>query len=303
MMAVTVQTAACRPERNDRPARPAANAGAKKTATGVSGSTSASASTSGGGIWVPSMRITSRNQAANTTAAAAARWGASRLAPSHRGDATATPRQPASTAARYTAAGGGRYSAAAGSRRRKITVTAIDAATPPVTKTAGAGTGSRGRPERATASTTIAPARPVKHAANTRSPGTAAPTTGPAAVVAATATAATSASTVQPPAGGSHSVAQTLLSANRHRAGRPPTSASSAVIALPHSRRRSGSAATAAASNRPGRSIADMRAPAADHQWRSTSRAATTHSSGGTMRYITAVSSVGSGSAVARTMT
>jgi hypothetical protein len=33
-MAVTVQTAACMPERNDRPTDPAANAGTPKTATG-----------------------------------------------------------------------------------------------------------------------------------------------------------------------------------------------------------------------------------------------------------------------------
>src|ERR687887_631045 len=138
MMAVTVQTAACRPERNDRPARPAANAGTKKTATGANTSTGASNSTSGSGGSVPSVRIASRNQAANTTAAAPPRWGASRLVPSHRGAATATHRQPASTAARYTAAAGGRYRAAAGSRRRKITVTAIEAATPPVTRTVAA---------------------------------------------------------------------------------------------------------------------------------------------------------------------
>jgi hypothetical protein len=43
-----------------------------------------------------------------------------------------------------------------------------------------------------------------------------------------------------------------------------------------------GSAATATASNRPGRSIPDIRDPGPDHQWRNTSRAATTHSSGGT---------------------
>ena len=220
--------------------------------------------------------------------------------PSHRGGATATHRQPASTAARYTAAAGGRYCAAAGSRRRKITVTAIDAATPPVTRTVGAGTGSRSRRERATASTTIAPTSPVKVTANTLSPGTAAPTAGPTAATEATTTPATSASTGQPPAGGSHSVARTLLSANRHRADRPWTSASSASIALPHSRRRSGSAATATASNRPGGSIADMRDPGPDHQWRSTSRAATTHSSGGTTSCTTAVSGAGSGSAFAR---
>src|SRR5687768_2748698 len=134
-MAVTVQTAACRPERNDRPTDPAANAGTKKAATGADASTGASGSTSasGGSIW--SVWIASQNQAANTTAAATPRWGASRLVPSHRGDARAIHRQPASTAARYTAAADGRYSAAAGSRRRKITVTAIEAATPPVTRT------------------------------------------------------------------------------------------------------------------------------------------------------------------------
>jgi hypothetical protein len=94
-------------------------------------------------------------------------------------------------------------------------------------------------------------------------------------------------------------VAPALLSANRHRADRPWTSASSAVIALPHSRRRSGSAATAAASNHPGRSIADIRCPAADHQWRSTSRMAAIHSSGGTTSCTTAVSGGGSWLAVA----
>lgn len=140
----------------------------------------------------------------------------------------------------------------------------------------------------------------MKVTANTRSPGTAAPTAGPTAVVAATTTPVTSASTGQPPAGGSHSVARTLLSANRHRADRPCTSASSAVIARPHPRRRSGSAAAAAASNRSGRSIVDIRDPGPDHQWRSTSRAATTNSSGETTSCARAVSAGGSGSAVAR---
>jgi hypothetical protein len=145
----------------------------------------------------------------------------------------------------------------------------------------------------------------VKVTANTRSPGTAAPTAGPTAVVAATTTPVTSASTGQPPAGGSHSVARTLLSANRHRADRhradrPCTSASSAVIARPHPRRRSGAAAAAAASNRSGRSIVDIRDPGPDHQWRSTSRAATTNSSGETTSCARAVSAGGSGSAVAR---
>jgi hypothetical protein len=178
----------------------------------------------------------------------------------------------------------------------------MDAVTPPVTRTAGTGTGSRsrGRREWAAASTTIAPTSPVKVAANTLSPGTAAPTAGPAAATEATTTPATSASTGQPPAGGSHSMAPTLLSANRHRADRPWTSASSASIALPHSRRRSGSAATATASNCPGRSIPDIRDPGPDHQWRNTSRAATTHSSGGTTSCTTAVSGGGSGSAFAR---
>ncbi len=106
----------------------------------------------------------------------------------------------------------------------------------------------------------------MKLTANTLSPGTAAPTAGPAAATEATTTPATSASTGQPPAGGSHSMAPTLLSANRHRADRPCTSASSASIALPHSRRRSGSAATATASNRPGRSIPAIRDPGPDHQ-------------------------------------
>ena len=131
-------------------------------------------------------------------------------------------RQPASTAARYTAAAGGRNSAAAGSRRRKTTVTAIDEATPPVTSTVGAGTGSRsrGRRERTTARTTIAPTSPVKLTANTsaRAPPR------------------------RPPAGrrdrghghpghqrqhrptarrGSHSMAPTLLSANRQRVTAP----------------------------------------------------------------------------------
>jgi hypothetical protein len=98
----------------------------------------------------------------------------------------------------------------------------MEAATPAVTRTVGAGTGSRsrGRRERATARTSIAPTRAVKVTANTFSPGTAAPTAGPAAVVAATTTPVTSTSTGQPPAGGSHSVARTLLSANRHLAGR-----------------------------------------------------------------------------------
>src|SRR5512133_3812557 len=258
MVAVTVQTAACRPERNDRPARAAANAGTKKTASGVSTSTAASPSRSGSGGSVPSVRIASQNQAANTTAAAAPRWGASRLVPSHRGDARATHRQPASTAARYIAAGGGRYWAAAGSRRRKITVAAMEAATPAVTRTVGTGSRSRGRGERATARTAMAPTRAVKVTVNTFSPGTAAPTAGPAAVVAATTTPVPSASTGQPPAGGSHSVARTLLSANRHRADRPWTSASSAVIALPHARRRPRRAATAPARARPGRAVAHL---------------------------------------------
>jgi ABC-2 type transport system ATP-binding protein len=61
----------------------------------------------------------------------------------------------------------------------------------------------------------------VKVTPNIFSPGTAAPTAGPAAATEATTTPATSASTGQPPAGGSHSMAPTLLSANRHRADRP----------------------------------------------------------------------------------
>jgi hypothetical protein len=95
-------------------------------------------------------------------------------------------------------------------------------------------------------------------------------------------------------------MAPTLLSANRHRADRPWTSASSASIALPHSRRRSGSAATATASNRPGRSIPAIGDPGPDHQWRNTSRAAATHSSGGITRIRRVVSGGGSGSAFAR---
>jgi hypothetical protein len=119
----------------------------------------------------------------------------------------------------------------------------------------------------------------VKLTANTLSPGTAAPTAGPAAATATTAV--MSVSTGQPPAGGSHSAARALLIANRQRADRPWTSASPAVIARPHSRRRSGSAATAAASTRPGRSIGDMWDPVPGHQWRSTSRTASTTAAAG----------------------
>jgi len=150
----------------------------------------------------------------------------------------------------------------------------------------------------------------VKVTANTVSPGTALPTAGPTAATEATTAPVTSASTGQPPAGGSHSVARALLSANRHRADRPRTSASSAVIAVPHARRRSGNAATAAASNRPGGSIVDIRDQVLDRQWRSTNRAVSsaaepncssaTHSSGGTTSCTTAVTGPGSSSAFAR---
>jgi hypothetical protein len=149
----------------------------------------------------------------------------------------------------------------------------------------------------------MAPTSPVKPTANAPSPGAAAPAASPATTTATAVTPVVSASTGHPPRGGSRSAARALLSANRQRADRPWIPASSAVIALPQSRRRSGSAATAAASTPPGTSIADMWDPVSDHRWRSTSRTASTHSSGGTTSHMTAVSSVGSGSACARATT
>ena len=105
IVAATAQTAVCRPERRDRVALAAANAGTRKMANGASASASPS---------------------------------------------------------------------------RKMTVAAIDAATAPVTRSVGTGTGSRGR--RATAGSTIAPATTVKVTANTTNPGTAAPAAATAAV-------------------------------------------------------------------------------------------------------------------------
>ncbi len=172
-----------------------------------------------------------------------------------------------------------------------MTVAAIDAATAPVTSSVGTGTGSRGR--RATAGSTIAPTRAVKVTANTANPGTAAPAAATAAV--------RTTSTGRPPDDGSDSVARTQLSANRQRSARPRTSAISATIALPHSRRRSGNAATAAASSRPGRSDAIQ-----DRHRRNPKRAAApictsaTHSSGGTASCATAVGGAGRWSAIAR---
>lgn len=161
---------------------------------------------------------------------------------------------------------GGRYRAAAGSRSRKITVMVMAVATPPVTRTVAAGTGNRMRRERATARTTMAPTSPTKLTANTPSPGTAASTAGAAAATAAATTPVTSVSAGQPPRSGRRSTARALLSANCHRADPPSTSANSACIAMPHSRRWSGRVATAAASSRPGGSIADRRMPVRDHQ-------------------------------------
>jgi hypothetical protein len=112
----------------------------------------------------------------------------------------------------------------------------------------------------------MAPTSPVKPTANAPSPGAAAPAASPATTTATAATPVVSASTGHPPRGGSRSAARALLSANRQRAGRPCTSASSACMARPHSRRSSGRVATAAASNRPGGSIANRRTPVRDHQ-------------------------------------
>ena len=157
------------------------------------------------------------------------------------------------------------------------------AATAAVTRRVGAGTGNRMRRKRATARTTMAPTSPTKLGANTPSPGTAAPTVSAAAATAAT-TLVASASTGQPPKGGSRSTARALLSANCHRADRPRTSASSACIAIPHSRRWSGRVATAAASSRPGGSFADRQIPVRDHQWSRSSSAAVTQRAVGTAR-------------------
>ena len=64
--------------------------------------------------------------------------------------------------------------------------------------------------------------------------------------------------------------------ANRHRAGRSRTWASSAAMAAPQSRRSSGSIAAAAASSHPGPSRVDSLAPARRHQARHNSPAAIT---------------------------
>jgi len=68
------------------------------------------------------------------------------------------------------------------------------------------------------------------------------------------------------------------------RGDRPCTSASSACIAMPHSRRWSGRVATAAASSRPGGSIADRRTPVRDHHCSTTVSAAVTQRAVGTAR-------------------
>jgi hypothetical protein len=288
MAVITVQTVARSPERNDRSRRPATNAGTKNAAAGMTTSTTPSRG------WPPSVANASRNQVAKATAPAAARLVARR-------EEIANHRQPARTTARYAAAAGGRCAAAAGSRSRTTTVMAIDAATPTMTRRVGAGTGSRGGPERATARTTIAPTSAVKVAANTVSPGATAPTAGPTAAIAATTTPLT-ATVSQPPAGG-QSVARALLSANCHRADRPRTAASSPIIARPHSRRRWGSAATAPASNRRGRSSVDagrIRQAATANELICHSATA---SSSGTTSCATAFTGVGRSSTVARTTT
>lgn len=73
----------------------------------------------------------------------------------------------------------------------------------------------------------------MKLTAYIRSPGTAAPTAGPAAATGTTAV--TSVSTGQPPKGGSHSAARALLIANRRPAG---TSVSQVVSGRPRSASR-----------------------------------------------------------------
>lgn len=133
-------------------------------------------------------RISSSCPTTNTTATATPSRAARRLSLSDRGAATATHRQPASTAARNTALAGGRYWVAAGSWTRKITVMVMAAATPPVTRRVGAGTGNRMRRQRATARTTMAPTSPTKLGAKVPSPGTAASAVRAAATTAATTT-------------------------------------------------------------------------------------------------------------------
>lgn len=202
------------------------------------------------------MRISSRSAAPHTSAAPTPTRGAVRSGRAGRGEATAHHTQPPSTAARSTAEVGANCVTAPGSRRRNSTVSATAATTAAVTSSAGSGATCT-RAERATVTVTRAPKAPTKPAAKTPSSGMLVASAGPVAPTANTTRTASAAVTPQPPAGRSNSVARTLLSANRHRAARSRTSAISASMARPHSRRRPGISATATASRASGASSAD----------------------------------------------
>jgi hypothetical protein len=139
---------------------------------------------------------------------------------------------------------------------------------------AGAGPARPPRHEHATARVTSPPSSPANVSANTRPAGRAAPVTSTAAAVAATATAPATPTAARLSPGGK-TAARAQPAANRHRAGRPWTWASSAAMAAPQSRRSAGSVATAAVSSHPGPSRVDSLAPARRHQARHSSRAAT----------------------------
>jgi len=132
------------------------------------------------------------------------------------------------------------------------------------------------RRERATVSVASPPSSPTKVIAKTRPAGRAAPVASAAAVVATTASAPVTPAAARLSLGGK-TAARAQPVANRHRAERPWTWASSAAMAAPHWRRSAGSVVAAAASSHPGPSVADSVAPACRHQARHSSQAAIIH--------------------------